>query len=313
MSSTDALGKHTARIGGAQVAYVDEGTGRPVLLLHGCPFSSFVWRGVIASLRAGGRGEFRWIAPDLLGLGDTETPPGADWTLPAQVAAVVALLDTLGLDKVAVVGHDQGGAIAQLIAAHHPDRVGALVLANAEAYDNWPSSEELPFVRATQLPVLGRAVLWAWSRRRLFRWALAHGKAVHDTAVLTDELVDGYIAANLATAHRRAKTRRYLAAQLDPANQAHTRDVVEALTRVDQPTLIVWGGRDVHFGPEWAHRLQRDIPAARLEILPEAGHLVMEEQPDQVAALIAEFLRDNDSRGEHDTGKNTGDDSARAG
>jgi pimeloyl-ACP methyl ester carboxylesterase len=275
------------QIGDAAIAYVDVGDGPPVLLLHGCPFSKFVWRNVIGGLS----GSFRCIAPDLLGLGETETGDDADWTLPAQLRAVVGLLDHLGLESVAVVGHDQGGAIAQLLATGHPDRVTALVLADAEAYDNWPSAEELPFVRVTQMPVLGPAVLWAWSRRPLFRWALARGQAVADRSVLTDDLVDGYIAANLATAHRRAKTRRYLAAQLDPANQAHTRRLAPSLGRVHTPTLILWGERDVHFPSTWARRLQCDIAGAeRLEILPGVGHLLMEERPSEVADLIAEFL-----------------------
>ena len=275
------------QIGDAAIAYVDVGDGPPVLLVHGCPFSKFVWRNVIHGLS----GSFRCVAPDLLGLGDTETAADADWTLPAQLQAVVGLLDHLGLDKVSVVGHDQGGAIAQLLAAGHPDRVAALVLADAEAYDNWPSAEELPFIRTTQIPVLGRAVLWAWARRRLFRWALAHGQAVADQSVLTDELVDGYIAANLATAHRRAKTRRFLAAQLDPANQAHTRRLAPSLARVHAPTLILWGERDVHFPPTWARRLQGDIASAqRVGILPGVGHLLMEERPSEVTDLINEFL-----------------------
>lgn len=282
-----------AQVGEARVAYVDTGdtgTGLPVLLLHGCPFSSFVWREVIERLRP----RFRCIAPDLLGLGDTETPRGADWTLPVQVRTMLGLLDDLGLEKVAVVGHDQGGAIAQLIAAGHPERISALVLADAEAYDNWPSADELPFVRATQLPVLGRLVLWSWSRRRLFRWALATGKAVHDRDALTDELVDGLLAANLSDRHRRAKTRRFLAAQLDPANQAHTGAAVDGLRRFARPTLILWGEQDVHFPPEWGRRLQRDIPGAvRVEILPGTGHLLMEERPCEVADLIGAFLREH--------------------
>jgi pimeloyl-ACP methyl ester carboxylesterase len=281
-----APAKRHARVGDTDLAYFDVGDGPAVLLLHGCPFSAFVWRRTIPALSS----RFRCVAPDLLGLGDTETPPTADWTLPAQAHAALGLLDHLGLERAAVVGHDQGGAVAQLIAAGHPGRLTALVLADAEAYDNWPSTRELPFVRATQLPVAGRLLLWAWSRRRLFRWALASGKAVHDPAALTKELVDGYIAANLADPHRRAKTRRYLATQLDPANQRHTLDVAAALPRLTTPTLILWGARDVHFGPDWAHRLHRDIPGAHLEILPDAGHLLMEEQPDRVVAALADFL-----------------------
>lgn len=275
-------------VGSASVAYCDSGgDGPPLLLLHGCPFSKFVWRSVIPRLSE----PFRCVAPDLLGLGDTETPAGADWSLPAQADAIIGLLDRLDLARVAIVGHDQGGAIAQLIAIHHPDRVSALVLADAEAYDNWPSAEELPFIRVTQLPVIGPLVLWAWSRRPLFRWALGQGKAVYDRSVLTNDLMDGYIAANLATAHKRAKTRRFLATQLDPANQAHTHHLADALHKIEFPTLILWGEGDVHFPPAWARRLAADIPGTtRVEILPATGHLLMEEHPDHIANLIREFL-----------------------
>jgi pimeloyl-ACP methyl ester carboxylesterase len=113
----------------------------------------------------------------------------------------------------------------------------------------------------------------------------------HDRSTLTDELVDGYIAANLATAHKRAKTRRFLATQLDPTNQANTHNLADALRGVEAPTLILWGERDVHFPPSWARRLAADIPATtRVEILPATGHLLMEEHPNHVAAQIGEFL-----------------------
>jgi pimeloyl-ACP methyl ester carboxylesterase len=278
--------RQRVRVGRALIAYRDAGTGDPVLLLHGCPFSSFVWRKLIAALS----GRYRCVAPDLLGLGDTETVPDADWSLPAQTDAVVGLLDALGIERCAVVGHDHGGAIAQLLAVGHPHRVSALVLANVEAYDNWPSAVELPFVRATQLPVLGGLLLWAWARPVLFRLALASGRAVADTTALTRELVAGYVAANLADAHRRAKTRRFLAHQLDPANPRHTLDAAPGLRSLQVPTLIVWGAEDVHFPPGWAHRLTRDIPRAHLELLPGVGHLLMEEQPARVATLIDDFL-----------------------
>lgn len=95
MAGEAPLTKRHARLGDSTIAYIDEGSGPAVLLLHGCPFSSFVWRRVIGGLRD----RYRCLAPDLLGLGDTETPPGADWRLPAQTAAVIGLLDRLGLDQ----------------------------------------------------------------------------------------------------------------------------------------------------------------------------------------------------------------------
>ena len=274
-------------VGEACVAYYEEGNGEPLLLLHGCPFSSYIWRKVIAHLSP----RYRCLAPDLLGLGDTETQEGADWSLRAQAGMVVGFLDALSIEQAHVVGHDHGGAIAQLLASEHPERLDRLVITNAEAYDNWPSEEERPFVRATQVPVLGDVVLWAWSRRPLFRLALKEAKAVYDSEVLSAELLDGYIRANLSDRHRRAKTRRFLAGQFDPENNRVTMDLLGGLRRFDHPTLLVWAKDDPHFGPEWGERLLRDIPGAvRLELLPETGHLLMEERPERFAALVGEFL-----------------------
>jgi pimeloyl-ACP methyl ester carboxylesterase len=241
---------------------------------------------VIARLR----GSFRCIAPDLLGLGDTEAPSEADVSVRAQARMILALLDALGVARIHVIGHDQGGAIAEVLAADHPERVGALVLCNAEAYDNWPSAEELPFVRLTQLPALGRAALWFLSFPAVTRIVLAFEKAVHDARVLTPDLVRGYVRANTGDAHRRAKTRRYLGRQLDPANRRSTLDAVDGLRRFDHPTLLVWGKHDPHFGPAWGERLLRDIPGARRLELLDAGHLVMEERPGEFVRFVSDFL-----------------------
>jgi pimeloyl-ACP methyl ester carboxylesterase len=285
-----SLAKHFVHVGNARVAFADQGEGSPVLLLHGCPFSSFIWRNVIAPLARAGH----WcVAPDLLGLGDTDTPPDADWSLPAQVAMVTGLLDTLGLERVHVVGHDHGGAIAQLLAADHPDRIDRLVLCNAEAYDNWPSGDERPFVIATQLPLIGPLVRLALSSPKTLKVILREVKAVNNPSALTDELVAGYVRANLSDSHKRAKTARFLAGQLDPDNNRHTLEAVDRLRRFDRPTMLLWGSEDPHFGPEWADRLATDIAGfSRKELLP-TGHLVMEEQPERFTALLADFLAPN--------------------
>jgi 2-polyprenyl-6-methoxyphenol hydroxylase-like FAD-dependent oxidoreductase/pimeloyl-ACP methyl ester carboxylesterase len=285
--------KRLVRVGGTLVAYYEEGDGKPILLLHGCPFSSFVWRKVIPLLSR----HYRCIAPDLLGLGDTETPEGADWSLRSQADMIVGFLDALGIERAHVVGHDHGGALAQLLAAEHPHKIDRLVISNAEAYDNWPSEEERPFVRATQVPVLGDVVMWLYSRRAVFRLTLKEAKAVYDPRVLSAELLDGYIRANLSDRHRRARTRRFLAGQFDPENNRTTMDLLDGLRRFDHPTLLVWAREDPHFGPVWGERLYRDIPGAvGLELLPETGHLLMEERPERFAALVADFLSDPMSR-----------------
>lgn len=287
MSGLEAFSraKKSVQVGGYEVAYYEEGEGQPLLLLHGCPFSSFIWRKVIPLLSV----DHRCLAPDLLGLGDTEAPAEADWSLRSQAEMIVGFLDALGLDAVDLVGHDHGGALAQLLAAERPQWIRRLVITNAEAYDNWPSSDERPFVRLTQAPLVGGIFLWACSLRPVAR--LVFASAVNDRNVLTAELLDGYIRANLSDGRRRARTKRFLAGQLDPAHNRCTIDLLDGLKRFDKPTMIVWGQDDPHFGPEWAEKLYEDIPGAvSLEFLPGVGHLLMEERPRELARLIREFL-----------------------
>ena len=279
--------KRFMTVGDARVAYHEEGEGPLLLLIHGCPFSSFIWRKVIGELST----HYRCLAPDLLGLGDTETAPDADWSLRAQATMVVGFLEALGIERAHVVGHDHGGAIAQLLAAEYPERIDRLVISNAEAYDNWPSAAERPFLTLVRLPLLGDAALWLWSRRWAVRLTLIEGKAVHNPKVLTKELLNGYIRANMSDRHRRAKSKRFLAGQSDPANNRVTFDLLDGLRRFDHPTLLVWAAEDPHFGPKWGERLLHDIPGAvRLELLPETGHLLMEERPERFAALVDQFL-----------------------
>lgn len=204
---------------------------------------------------------------------------------------MVGLLDKLGIGRAHVVGHDHGGAVAQVLASRYPARVDRLVLTDAEAYDNWPSAEERPFVRVTQLPLVGNVVLWLWSRKPVLRMTLVRAKAVHDPRALSIEFLDALVRANLRDSHRRAKTKRFIAEQFDPRNNRATMDVLSGLRRFDHPTLLIWAQDDAHFGPEWGERLRRDIPGAqRLELLPSTGHLLMEERPAEFARLIRGFL-----------------------
>ena len=203
----------------------------------------------------------------------------------------IRLLDALGIDRAHIVGHDHGGAIAQVLAAEHPSRVGRLVLTDAEAYDNWPSAEEKPFVQVALLPIVGDAVLWLWSRKAVLRSTLVRAKAVSDPHALTPAFLDAFIRANLGDRRRRNKTKRFLAGQFDPQNNRVTMDLLDGVRRFDHPTLLVWAEDDPHFGPEWGERLRGDIPGAvDLVLLQSTGHLLMEERPERFATLVRDFL-----------------------
>lgn len=270
--------------GGRQIAYVEEGAGEPLVLLHGCPFHSYEWRDVIPVLAQ----RFRVIAPDLLGLGDTPVSLADDYRLPRDAEMVCELLDALGIDSAHFVGHDHGGATCLLLMGRAPERLRSVVLTNVEAYDDWPSAEETPFLHlithASTSPVM-----WALFQSRAFRrWAFSI--AAHRREVLTDETLDAIVAPLIATAARWQRLRRFFAWQLDPAHQSETVRAIDGMRHFEAPTLVLWGRHDQNFGARVAEKLLADIPGAkRIEWMENSGHLPMLEEPDRYALVVAEF------------------------
>jgi 2-hydroxymuconate-semialdehyde hydrolase len=277
--------KTFADVGPWRVAYIDRGHGEPVVLLHGCPFQSFEYSRIIPDLAR----HYRVIAPDLLGLGDTIVHLDDDYRLANQVRMVVGLLDRLGIERAHFVGHDHGGAIVQLLMKAYPGRLGAVILTNVEAYDQWPSEAE-------RLDV--ELVVNRWSTP-LFRAALGVpaiqrpvlGIAVHDPQVLTHEVLTGLLGPSLATPARWKRLRRFAAWQLDRDRNLETLRAVDGLRRFDHPTLLLWGRHDTNFGPAIAERLAHDIRGTvGIEWLVHSAHLPMLEEPERYAAALDRFF-----------------------
>jgi pimeloyl-ACP methyl ester carboxylesterase len=276
--------KRVIGAGNRQVAYVEEGSGEPLVLLHGCPFHAYEWRDVIPTLAQG----YRVIAPDLLGLGDTPVTLADDYGLRCDAEMVCDLLDALGLESAHFVGHDHGGATCLLLMGRAPERMRSVVLTNIEAYDDWPSAEETPFlhliVRTATTPML-----WGLMHSPYFRrWAFSI--AAHRREALSDEALDAIVQPLIATPARWQRLRRFFAGQLDADNQAETVRAVAAMRRFTAPTLILWGRHDGNFGEPVARKLLDDIPGAeRIEWMEESGHLPMLEEPGAYAAAVADF------------------------
>lgn len=261
-----------ARVTGGELAYLDVGEGRPVVLVHGFPTSSFLWRRLVGVLAS----RFRVIAPDLLGYGDSDKPDDTPLDLRAQAAYLRELIEALGLESPAVVGHGFGGGIAQLLALE--GAAGAIVLLAPVAFDEWPPSlvEEVKALPADQeLPAVVRAIVTTG-------FDLGMARRARLSAQELEEYVRPWDAAEGARAFFRA------ARGLDGLG---LEDTEERLAGLDVPMFVIWGEEDVFLSVLLADRFADAIPAATVALLPGCGHFVTEDATETLGPWIYEWLR----------------------
>ncbi|KAF0186542.1 MAG: oxidoreductase-hydrolase involved in aromatic ring cleavage [Alphaproteobacteria bacterium] len=281
--------KRTITLGDTQVAYLEFGEGPPLILLHGCPFSAYEWREVIPILAQ----HYRVIAPDLYGLGDTPVRLDQDYRLPQDVEMVRRLMDALDITSADFIAHDHGGATIQLLMQADPGRIQRAVLTNVEAYDQWPSKPELPYLRMIVNPITSPLVYQALQfepvRREIF------SIAVEDEAVLTSDVLRGYALPHVATPERWQRLRRFFRWQMDETHNNITMTALPGMRAFERPVLLLWGERDENFGPHLARRLARDIPGVRgIHYLHNSQHMPMQEEDAEYARAALAFLREGE-------------------
>jgi pimeloyl-ACP methyl ester carboxylesterase len=259
---------------GGELAYLDEGAGPAVLLLHGFPLSSHLWRGLTPLLAS----RHRVIAPDLLGLGASDKPRGVALDLRAQTTYVGELLDHLGLDRVAPIGHSTGGGIAQLLAASRSD-VAALVLIDSIAFDTWPTQA------MTELQVLSRD-------RETFETIDATIRTAFRLGIREGEVAEDDVLAYLAPWTDADAVPAFFrwARALDGLG---LRELEPRMRGWDLPTLILWGEEDPFHPPAIGERLNDAIASSALGLVPDTGHFLPEEVPETIFPIISEYLRAN--------------------
>jgi pimeloyl-ACP methyl ester carboxylesterase len=260
-------------VSGGELSYVDAGDGPPVVLLHGYPTSSFLWRRFVPALAMGG---MRALAVDLLGYGASDKPEDAALHMRAQAGYVRQLLDHLGIHEFAAVGHDLGAVVAQLLALE--GGVRCLVLVDAAAFDSWPIEGVRMLQDASpdqETPEFVRSVV-----------DLAIELGTSHTERLTDEIRDAYAAPFAGEMGARAFFR---ATRAIDGIGLEGRE--EELGRIEAPVLILWGEDDPYLPVELAERLQDALPTSSLAVLPGCSHLLPEDAPETVVPLMFEYLR----------------------
>lgn len=254
------------------VRWSRRGEGPPVVLCHGTPWSSFVWRKV-ASRLAATRTVYRW---DMLGYGQSDQPD-ADVSLLEQGRILAALAAHWELESPDVVAHDFGGAVALRAHLLHGVALRSLALVDVVALRPWGS----PFFRLvgehpdvfTRLPERLHTALV----REYVSGAAAH--------TLPVDVVDSLVAPWTGPTGQAAFYR-----QIAQASEQHTDEIESRLGGVRVPTLVVWGTEDAWIPVTVAHRLHAAISGSRIRLIDGAGHLVQEDRPDELSTVLAEWL-----------------------
>ena len=266
--------------------YVDEGQGDPILMVHGNPSWSFLFRDLIGALKPGHRA----IAPDHIGCGRSDKPDDSayDYTLQSRVADLSALVEALDLSDITLVVHDWGGMIGMAWAVRHPDLIARLVVLNTAAFP-LPAGKPLPaslvLARTRGLGALLVRGFNAFSRGAV-RYCVTRRPMPKAVAA-------GYLEPYDSWAHRIAVHRFVQDIPLGPTDRAHAivRETTEALPELaDKPMLIGWGMRDFVFGHEFLAEWVRRFPQADVHRFEDSGHFVLEDAGEELIPLVRDFV-----------------------
>jgi pimeloyl-ACP methyl ester carboxylesterase len=283
----EPLATENVLIKGLRIAYGVYGAAdaqHPVVLVHGTPSSSLIWRNIIPGLLSSG---IKIYVFDLLGYGLSERPidPSVDTSITGQVPILEGLLAHWGLDTFHLVAHDIGGGIAQRFAIFSPERVRSLTLIDVVSFDSYPSKRTKEQMK-NGLDVLIKAK--DEDHRAHFRaWLLS---AVQNQQKLSDDILNVYLD-YISGPVGQASLFQHQVRHYDPK---HTMEIASRYHELGKlPVKLVWGANDSWQVVDWARKLNAAIPGSSLDVIDNCGHFSPEDQPEQISAILATFLKDN--------------------
>jgi len=271
-------------INGNRIAHGVQGAGEPVVLIHGTPSSSYIWRNIMPALVSAG---FKVHVFDLLGYGLSERPwdPTIDTSMTAQVPVLEELLDHWNLDKFHLVAHDIGGGVAQRFGIQSTERLRTLTMIDVVSYDSYPSK------RTRQQMEAGLETLIeapdAQHRAHFRDWLLS---TVQNKQKLSDSALDIYLDF-ISGPVGQASLIQHQVRHYDPKHTMELADRMHILGQV--PVKLIWGADDAWQVTDWAHKLNAAIPGSKLDILEDCGHFSPEDQPEKISEIITTFLKEN--------------------
>lgn len=282
MSISEELGaRHTVDLPQGRITYRERGSGEPIVFVHGVLVNGDLWRGVVAELAD----HHRCITPDWpLGAHPEPMNRDADLTTPGLGRLVADFLTALSLENVTLVGNDTGGAICQMVVTRDPERVGRLVLTSCDAYEIYPP-QPFGFLRwIGRVPAATAIAAHTFRLRPLRRLPIAFGWVT--SGPLPREISDSYV-----TPGYRADIRRDTRKVLNGISPRYTLEAASHFGEFKKPVLIAWADGDKLFPAHLADRLAAAFPDARRETVEGSRTFIGEDQPQQLARMIDEFLK----------------------
>jgi len=282
MAVTTALGeRRTVDTPAGAVEYRESGSGPPLVFVHGVGVNGDLWRAVAPPLAH----EHRCIVPDLpFGAHSHPLREEADLSLPGMARIVADFMDVLGLEEVTVVANDTGGAVAQWLVGHYPERVAGLVLTSCDAFEKFPPTPQ----RYLEVAARSRALMWVvgWTVQFKFvqRLPTAYGR-------VTRRPVDPAIMRSYTTPIRTLPgVRRDLQRLLLAVDTRYTFEAAESLRSFDKPALVLWADGDKIFPRDHGKQLAELLPQGRFELVRDSRTFISEDQPDQLVAAVRGFM-----------------------
>jgi haloalkane dehalogenase len=262
----------------SRVAYVERGRGPVALFIHGYPLNGFQWRGALDRLQT----HRRCIAPDVMGMGYTQTPEGQTISPGTQADMLAMLLDSLGIEAVDLVANDSGGLVSQLFVAKYPRRVRTLLLTNCDVDENSPPPQFVPLINlAKEGALVDKFIVPQLNDKQLARSAKGMGGLAYTYPEnLADETIETYFRPFIDNPLTKVQMQQYAVSM--GANPLIA--IREELRQWKGPARMVWGMKDTLFGVQWAEYLDRTLVGSRGVRRVEGANLFFpEEMPDLIA------------------------------
>jgi pimeloyl-ACP methyl ester carboxylesterase len=275
-----SLTPQTVQIKEYTILYIVKGEGKPLILIHGYGAGMWVWEKQIDFLSQ----FYRVYALDLIGHGFSDRPK-IDYTPEAYIHFLKDFMDGVGIEKAILIGNSMGGGIAWAVAALFPERVERLILINCvppDVLDQVRNDSFRTLVAIKDIPLLPYLVI-ASRNKKSIKWILQ--ECVSDIKLITPEILDRQYQLSKIRG-----TTWVLYSTFKNAEKASR--LKDNLSRIDQPTFLIWGERDLIFPPSVGESLHQAIRGSKFQMIEKSGHIPMWETPEEINQAILDFLEE---------------------